>query len=324
VVDAHFEPLRRIVTGTAPGQPAPVDGVTALINELYAQLNATEAALKGGNQPPASEVPARVKAEGSHLPEPVRSMLQGLAAGGSSNAVGVARGNLSSAIESALGEFCRKAINGRYPFTLASTRDVTQDDFARLFAPGGLIDDFFQKNLAVLVNTSSRPWKFRDQGDATFSDPAGTLLQFQRAQTIRDVFFRGAQTAAVRLDVKPVAMDATITQFVLDVDGQSVKYSHGPQVAAPIKWPGPNGGTGVRYQLAPPIAGAPSGKSFEGAWALFRMFDQAQVDPTAQPEKFLVTFNPDGRKAQFEVTTSSVRNPFRLRELEQFQCPGRL
>jgi type VI secretion system protein ImpL len=54
------------------------------------------------------------------------------------------------------------------------------------------------------------------------------------------------------------------------------------------------------------------------------MFDGVQFTPTNQPEKFNVTFNIDGRKAQFEVVTSSVQNPFRLRELEQFQCPSRL
>jgi type VI secretion system protein ImpL len=37
-----------------------------------------------------------------------------------------------------------------------------------------------------------------------------------------------------------------------------------------------------------------------------------------------VTFAVEGRRAVFEVLTSSVQNPFRLRELEQFQCPSRL
>ena len=36
------------------------------------------------------------------------------------------------------------------------------------------------------------------------------------------------------------------------------------------------------------------------------------------------TFDVDGRKAVFEVTASSVRNPFRLRELNEFSCPSGL
>ncbi|MDE2366736.1 MAG: hypothetical protein KGM95_07375, partial [Betaproteobacteria bacterium] len=73
----------------------------------------------------------------------------------------------------------------------------------------------------------------------------------------------------------------------------------------------------------PDIAGS-SVKIFEGPWALFRMLDGMEISPTAQPEKFIVTFSVGGRKARFEVVTSSVRNPFRLNELNQFHCPGQL
>jgi type VI secretion system protein ImpL len=54
------------------------------------------------------------------------------------------------------------------------------------------------------------------------------------------------------------------------------------------------------------------------------MFDRAQVQSTNQPEKLLVTYNVDGRKAQFEVLSASVQNPLRLSDLEQFRCPGKL
>ncbi|WBS00578.1 type VI secretion system membrane subunit TssM [Pseudoduganella sp. SL102] len=322
IVDDRFDDLRRLVAGAGPGQPAPIDATTSLINELYTLLTATEAALKGANTPPPSDVPNKVKAQGGLMPEPVRSILLTLASGSASQALGLTRSNLNQAMGATLGEFCNNAVTGRYPFTKGSPRDVTQDDFSRLFAPGGMIDDFFQKNLAQYVNTNTRPWSFRSVGDATMGGSSGALLQFQRAQVIRDVFFRGGAAAGMRLELKPVMMDASITQFTLDVDGQLVKYSHGPQVPAQVQWPGPRGSTQVRLQVTPPSAAGASGRTYEGAWALFRLFDQAQVDGTGQPEKFVATFNVDGRRTQFEVLTSSVRNPFRLAELEQFRCPG--
>ena len=162
-------------------------------------------------------------------------------------------------------------------------------------------------------------------GEASLGEASSSLIQFQRAQAIREVFFRGGgQGAAMRLEFKPVAMDVTITQFILDVDGQLVKYGHGPLVPAQVQWPGPRGSTQVRLQLSPPSSTGASGLVFEGPWALFRMFDQVQIEATVQAEKFIATFNVEGRKAQFEILTSSVQNPFRLRELEQFQCPGQL
>jgi type VI secretion system protein ImpL len=150
----------------------------------------------------------------------------------------------------------------------------------------------------------------------------GNLAQFQRAATIRDVFFRGG--GSVRLDFKPLEMDPAITQFTLDVDGQLVKYAHGPQVPQSIQWPGSKGGVSARIQITPPGPGGTSGQTTEGAWALFRLFDKARVEGLGAPEKFKVTFDVEGRQASFEVTASSVQNPFRLRELAEFRCPGGL
>ena len=325
IVDDRFKELRNMVRSAVPGQPAPIDAIPAQINELYTLLTATEAALKGGGAPPPSDVPTKIKADAGRMPEPVRSMLITLTAGGVSQALGATRTNLDQALRASIGEFCTKAIAGRYPFVKDSPRDVTQDDFARLFAPGGLLDEFFQKYLVQYVDTSTRPWTFRKVGDADMRRSSGALQEFQRAQIIRDVFFPGGgRTAGMNLTFKPIEMDASITQFILDVDGKLVRYSHGPQVPATLQWPGPRGSSQVRLQISPASASGVSGQVFEGPWALFRMLDGMQISPTSQPEKFIVTFSVDGRKARFEVVTSSVQNPFRLNELNQFHCPGRL
>ena len=324
IVDDRFDNLRRLARSAGPGQPAPVDATVQLIGELYTLLLATQTAIKSASAPPPSDIPTKIKAEAGRLPEPLRSMLLTLSQGGANQALGATRENISRAIPTGIGKFCEDAISGRYPFVRSSNRDVTQDDFARLFAPGGIIDDFFQKNLASYVDTATRPWRFRQVGDSTITTSSATLLQFQRAQAIRDIFFRGARTAGFRLDFKPMEMDASITQLILDVDGQIVSYSHGPQVRTAVQWPGPRGSTQTRLQFSPPLASGTSAQIFDGPWALFRMLDRAKIETTPQAERFLVTFTIDGRKAKFEVTTSSVQNPFRLPELEQFACPEKL
>mgnify|MGYP007005622412 CR=1 FL=1 len=53
-----------------------------------------------------------------------------------------------------------------------------------------------------------------------------------------------------------------------------------------------------------------------------RLFERFEVQPGAQPEKFSVLLNLEGRKARLDVTAASVFNPFRLREISQFRCPG--
>jgi type VI secretion system protein ImpL len=149
----------------------------------------------------------------------------------------------------------------------------------------------------------------------------GTLPQFQRAQAIRETFFPAGNTPSLKLQFKPLEMDASLKQFILDVDGQIVRYDHGPQIPSTVQWPGPRGTTQVRVQVSPPGAGSTFGSVFEGPWALLRLFERVTIEPTNAPERFRATFDVDGRKAVFEVTASSVRNPFRLRELNEFACP---
>ena len=183
------------------------------------------------------------------------------------------------------------------------------------------MDDFFQKRLAALVDTSTKPWRYKpvaERGAVTTQ----ALAQFERAARIKDIFFRGGgRGPSMRLDFKPVEMDAGITQFILDVDGQLVKYAHGPVVPMAVQWPGPKGSNQVRIQVRPPSTTGSSGSAVDGPWALFRALDDGQLEAGDAPEKFFITFQVGPRKTRFEVTTNSVQHPIRLKELREFSCP---
>jgi type VI secretion system protein ImpL len=317
IVDDHFAGLQATV-GAPDDKNSPLNASVQLLNDIYTFLSAVQTAQRDKVQMPQSDVPNRAKAESARLPEPVRSVIQQLTAAGTGQALSNLRQTLSSDVGAQVGQFCTQAINGRYPFVRSSSRDVTRDDFAALFGPNGKIDDFFNRNLAQYVDTSTRPWSFKRIQEQSLGN-SGDLVQFQRAAIIRDVFFRSG--ASLRLDFKPVEMDPAITTFTLDVDGQIVKYAHGPQQLQSVQWPGPRGGLSTRVQITPPGPNGTSGVAIEGPWALFRMLDKANIEPGNAPEKFRVTFNVDGRAAVFDVITSSVQNPFRLRELAEFHCP---
>jgi type VI secretion system protein ImpL len=231
------------------------------------------------------------------------------------------RDRLDAELRAQVAEFCVRAINGRYPFVRSSATDVTAEDFARLFAPGGLLDGFFQKHLTTLVDTSHSPWQFKDVAMGSSS----ALAEFQRAQMIREVFFRaGGHAPSIQLEFKPIEMDSSITQFLLDVDGKLVRYAHGPQVPIRVQFPGPSGRSQVRISISPAPPSGANAVRFEGPWALFRMFDGVKIKESNQLERFVAAISIEGRSAVFEVVASSVRNPFRLPELSQFRCPTAL
>jgi type VI secretion system protein ImpL len=325
IVDDRFNGLRAMVTAPEGGK-AQIDDTVALIGEVNVLLNAVDTAIKGGAAAPPSPVPNKVKSEAARLPEPTRSMLNTLASSSANVSQIMMRQVLGQEVKSQVGEFCNQAISGRYPMDRRAARDATQADFALIFGPGGKIDRLMQDKLAPYVDTSARPsWKFRPVEGTPLGTDVGTLPQFQRAAVIRDTFFpAGAAAPAMRLEFKPVEMDRELTQFIIDVDGQQIRYAHGPQLVTPVQWPGPRGSSQVRVQISPPGASGNSGMTLEGPWALFRMFDRVRIEPGNSPERFRATFDIDGRKAVFDVSTSSVRNPFILRELVEFSCPSTL
>ena len=44
----------------------------------------------------------------------------------------------------------REASGGRYPLVRSATKDVTLDDFGKLFGPNGVMDDFFATHREAL------------------------------------------------------------------------------------------------------------------------------------------------------------------------------
>jgi type VI secretion system protein ImpL len=320
IVDDHYDALRKQVIAPQ-GQPAPIDETLKLFNEVYTYLTAVDSAAKSRSAPPPGDIAGKLKAEAGRLPEPMRTMLEALSQAGAVQAQATERGNLSQDIRPVT-EFCQRAIAGRYPLSLASSRDALPEDFGQFFGPGGMMDEFFQRRLANLVDTSARPWKFKPTATGESTGSSAALVQFERAAKIRDIFFRSGKTPSLRMDFKVVEMDAGITQFVMDVDGQIVKYAHGPVLPMAVQWPGSKGSSQVRIQLSPPSSsGGVSGQVMDGPWALFRIMEKAQVESAGVPEKFFVTFNVDNRRTRFEVTTNSVQNPMRVPELQSFSCP---
>ena len=321
IVDDEFRDLRRMITAPEGGK-APIDGVVARLGELQVLLIAVKSAVEGGSPPPPSPLPTQLKADASNTPEPLRSLLENLGSTSSRVASMQQRETLSREVRAQIGDFCSQAIAGRYPFDVNSSREVTQADFAALFGPGGKFEQM-QTRLAQFIDTSTKPWSFRVVEGSPLGTDAGTLPQFQRAAVIRETFFNGAPAGSTvtRLEMKPVEMDATLREFTLDVDGQIVRYAHGPQIPTTVSWPSPKSTGGVVRLMVQP---AGTGMVNDGPWALYKMFDRVSILPGGEREKFRAVFDIDGKKATFDVTTSSVRNPFRLSELRSFSCPNGL
>ncbi len=315
MVDDHFAGLRRQVEG----QPAPIDDTLKLFNEIYVQLSAVDAAQKSKSPPPPAAGAERIKAAAGQLPQPIGGMLAELASAGASQSRNATVSGLRAELQPVT-EFCNRAIAGRYPFAAGAGSDVPPEDFGRFFGVGGLMDTFFQKHLSELVDTSKSSWSYKPLSDGTRRATPAALADFQRAARIREVFFRsGGASPGVKLEMRALELADGLTDITIDIDGQAQKLAMG---APSIIVTSPSSRNASQLRITNNLGGAPV--QLEGPWALFRLFDRFEVQPTSRPEKIVVVMNLDGRRARVEVTASSVFNPFRMREVQQFRCPASL
>jgi type VI secretion system protein ImpL len=186
------------------------------------------------------------------------------------------------------------------------------------------MEKFFNTHLKPFVDTSSPTWRIRKINQQSIGVSASVLRQFQYAEKIREVFFRGGGVQpSVQFELKPVYLDANVAKFTVDLNGQIDNYRHGPMVSKRFQWPGSTGTGRVRL-VAESLNGQMSSQIEEGTWAWFRILDHAGFSGTSSRDRFQVTFKVEGSSARYELYAPSVDNPFKLPELENFRCPATL
>jgi type VI secretion system protein ImpL len=321
-VDQHFEALHKLV-GT-PAAPAPIDAMLAMLKDASQYFDAAEAARRGGAPAPAGEVMQRLKREAEGKPAPLGAMLANIDSAGAGLTLGSERARLHALWSAAAAPFCQDAIAGRYPLLRSASKEVTPDDFGKFFGPGGVMDDFFGKNLAAQVDMSGTVWKWRNSGGSAGAAPLGiapdVLNQFQRAARLREMFFAGGgRQPALRFELTALNADPALTKVQLEVDGQMVAYTAGT-TGRPVAISLPSGKAGGQVHLDATPALRADLRS-DGPWGWFRMLDKGTLEPSAQGERYKLSFDLDGRKAVYQLNASSVINPFRRDALEQFRCP---
>ncbi|WP_372771824.1 type VI secretion system membrane subunit TssM [Pantoea sp. WEP] len=319
-VAVHFAPVLELAQPLQQGSKVlAVDDFLHQIDDLYRYLTAVQDAANSGMPPPSGDAISRLQASAGRLPGSLQNMVSSMAVGASSDAQRRDMDNVRKRITMEVGSFCRQAIAGRYPLVRNARSEVTPDDLARMFAPGsGLMDSFFRDNLASKVDTTNAAWRFTPGIDGkTLPGGEALLRPFQQAQSIRDAFFaNGATTPSFRVTLRTVKMDNDILNLTLDVDGQILRYSHGPQAVQMVSWPGPGGTSQVRMQLGL-TNGTTSTLVTSGPWALNRFFDRARLTAVGGLTRE-ASFNVDGHQVTLSFTPGSIRNPF---QLPGFSCP---
>ena len=319
-VEAQFAKWHALVEGE-PGT-RPIDALIANFNEIYKSLILAAASQSQGQMATANlqvQV-ASLKATTSRLPPTLSRMVDDAVRDLEGDAANSSLAKLNQMLASEVTRTCQRVVANRYPFDRRSSRDVPLADFARLFAPGAVLDRFFSQNLAPMVDMTGQTWRWNDDARLSRDLSKATLRNFQRAAQIRDAFFpSGGQQPEIGITVSQVALHGEVDSALLTINGRVLQTRQVGNSPLDINWPGSARSGSVSISLSPELPGRSSQLNIQGPWALLRMVDAGK--PRQKGDVLEVRYPIGGRYVSYALRVASVTNPFYLRALSEFECP---
>jgi type VI secretion system protein ImpL len=335
-IEAKFRRFHEWLEGGATARP--IDQLIGRLNEIRENLIVSASTPAQAAQANAS-LQAQLqlfRAQAARLPTPFDTMMANAAGAMESDVNNSELGQLNRALNEQIVGVCQQLVPGRYPFDRSARSEIALVDFGRLFMVNGLFDKFFQTSLAKYADTTKKIWVWRSEMALARAFSATTLMQFQRAATLRDAFFAmGGNLPMVNLQVFPPVLSGTGVSARFEVNGMAVTTQAGTSVQpGAVQWPGAAAGGRAAVSLIvepPPTMGGfltddkkPRGgdtASLEktGAWALFRLFDAAGASPRG--DRLAASFLVGGRALDYQFAVGSSVNPFTTPALREFRCP---
>ncbi|GBO84193.1 type VI secretion system membrane subunit TssM [Marinobacter salsuginis] len=209
-----------------------------------------------------------------------------------------------------------------YPFNPDSGRDVALQDFERFFAPGGVLDAFYQDNLKLFLE--DHPEQVGDARRAGLVRGA-VLTSLENADRIRRAYFTRGGSLDVEFALEPLNLSANKRRSVVNVVGQLVEFSHGPRQSIPLVWPNTlRDSVESRITLVPvQVNRSPRSLSENGPWALFRLLDKADITGVSS-SAVDVRFRVDDGDMRYRLHAASNTNPFTQQLLAGYRIPRSL
>lgn len=338
-IESQFKPYHVLVEGDLGRRP--VDQLLQILAEINQNLAiaATNPAQSAAANAALVPLIAALRANSSRYPAPFDGMVISAVNDFEGDATGATVALLRQALGDQVSRVCTEILANRYPFVKVSAREVPLADFARLFAPGGIMDKFYKERLEPYVDSSKAQWNWRVESRVARSLSPTTLREFQRASEIKEAFFpTGGNLPSFQMIVVPTALSADAASAKLEINGFTVASQQGVNTPVPVMWPGAGiGRTAVTLTLGGASGGgafgggffssgpsAPSGeaKLFEanGVWSFFRMLDAGAM--LKQGDNVGLTLSGGGRQVGYQFGVGSLKNPLVLPALRDIRCPA--
>ena len=111
----------------------------------------------------------------------------------------------------------------------------------------------------------------------------------------------------------------TLKNVQLNIDGQQVNVQTQNLTSMPLAWPSTKNNDGSNL-ICLKQTGEQMIIAEKGPWALFRLLDNAFLQPLKDPKHYLITFDLNGAAAKYQLMTENTLNPFIPNFVSQFSC----
>ncbi|MDD7971940.1 type VI secretion system membrane subunit TssM [Roseinatronobacter alkalisoli] len=320
-VEAQFGRWHDLVEDT--GDTRPIEVLLRDLQEIYRLLLTSTAG--AGQVPPSlgqdlATQSALLTRHASRMPPQLSRMILQASEEFAGGAADTTLAALNDRLNREVTQVCESLVPDSYPFSGQSNRDLPPSEFARLFASGGVFDRFFNEALAPHADLSGDDWVWRSDSRLGAQMSPATLMQFQRADAIREAFFPGGSAIpGFDVTIRQTALHPEADIALLEVNGQQIVTQQQGSLPQTLFWPAAGGGSAA-VQLGPELIGRESVLRVQnGPWALMRLINQGR--PRAAGSSVNIRLDVGGRYVAYTVTSATTRNPFFLRELWDFRCP---
>lgn len=216
----------------------------------------------------------------------------------------------------------QERLAGRYPLSPSASQEVALSDFEDFFAPGGTLDAFYQDSLKPFIEGAPE-YLVDAEGNSLLRDSLHTAIQ--QAAQIRRAYFSRDGALDVEFALEPISLTPDKRRSVISVDGQLIEYAHSASQRVSMIWPNAlRGGAESRITMVPSeVNRSPRSVAQDGAWAWFRLLEQADITSVSERELEL-RFNVDGGTMRYRLFANGAPNPFTRPLAAGFQLPSAL
>jgi type VI secretion system protein ImpL len=236
-----------------------------------------------------------------------------------------------------------RGLASKYPFTDASN-EASMAEIAKFLKPQeGVLPKFLDKQLSGLVVRRGDALLPRTWGNLGLSFNPAFLNGVARLSSAGNAVLQEGEGA--KFELQPVPTPG-LSEILIEVDGQTLRYRNGPQTWTGFSWPNPAaaGTEGARIQTVSFAGVSTSVSNFSGRLGFMRLLAQATLDnpgaSTAQLEwrtkprrsssekgsaaERTGTYDPDSDVVRFNFRMVSGANPLALSGLRRLGLPEKI